>query len=563
MVNEELMLELRRLPDEQIVQLAMIYFSAKELHGIDPILASPKEMKKIRSWIMRFFDVDEYDSPDIRRWFDVSRTDREFMDFFYACHTLYEERSAEECAKFENSVSVFSAETKAAFVELFSGGLEYAAQTDGTVGFVLYDGYAFRKTLILRTNEWVSIIPRDGFFRIADRFQIFHDEQGHRLKCVITEFEEDNETPTVIPFTEAEVKVETFNALRRPMICDPWETLSLIALDVLEKSRLGEDCINAKEKALLPLLSELNLLDTFDPTKQYDFPLLKQYAEKYGKKRLVSTLETLEKQHEPKNLIRIRQHLNRLAYEPLWRELYDRIADSQEEYTGSMIPENRQADFEKMKKTIEDQLHVRGYDGVYPTFRKVGPMRGIHLEKSYDVSYWVGMTRSAEYWIHCTECFSPVNAISIDFACGTAFPKAHETVKDIYSCCFNAGGRRLCKQTYYSESLDENTELQTVVSVAAKRAECKKLTVAEKEADGVISHSWRRFFTLFLIFGTLFSVGFTAAMFLFAVLFTWICDGAQAVAVIMDVAAWLFVFAFSFVGFGVPMAIVTMKADGK
>lgn len=121
MVNEELMVKLRRLPDEQIVQLAMIYFSAKELHGIDPILASPKEMKKIRSWIMRFFDVDEYASPDIRRWFDASRTDREFMDFFYACHTLYEERSAEECAKFENSVSVFSAETKAAFVELFSG----------------------------------------------------------------------------------------------------------------------------------------------------------------------------------------------------------------------------------------------------------------------------------------------------------------------------------------------------------------------------------------------------------------------------------------------------------
>ncbi len=560
MVDKNFALGLSLLSDEQTEQLAMIYFSAKEFFNVDPLNGSPKKAKKIRWWMMKMLeDVEDYPSA-VMRWIDRSRSDSEFFEFFNACYLRNEERLADRQRQFESTISVFSDDIRQSFDELFTGGLEYATQTEDTVSFVLYNGYAFRKTLVLHTGDGT---PDISFGQcIVDRFQLFHDEHGHRLECVTTSFEDDSETPVAIPFTEATNRVEIFSAMRRPIISDPWDMLSVIAFDILEKSRLGEGYINDKEKALLPLLTELDLLSTFDQEKPYAFPLLKQYAEKHGKKRLASALEQLKAHHEPKNLVSLRRHLNRLSYEPLWREIYTLIAESQADYTESIIPKNRQADFEGMKKTIENYLHVLGYEGAYPSFRKVGPMRGLHLENSYDVSYWVGMTRSAEYRIDCTESFSG-NSISIDFACGTAFPKAHETVEDIYSCCFNAGGRRLYKQTYYHESLDENTDLQTVVAAAAKRAECKKLTAAEKAADGVSEHPWRLFFLLFFVFGLMFAVGFTVLMFLFAFLLTWILDGAQAASVICDPIAWLFVFVVSFIGFGVPMALVTVKAGKK
>ena len=155
--------------------------------------------------------------------------------------------------------------------------------------------------------------------------------------------------------------------------------------------------------------------------------------------------ETAPNSKKRENRIRkLVSRLNSQKYEPLFRELYGRIARSQEEYPvraeACCPPELLR---EKRAK-IQTGMESLGYTGSYPDFIKCGTIRGIHPVGSYEKLYFVGMEKRAVFHIHCRE-FVVGEGLGIEFLCGTELLRKGESAGDICSCLFNAGGRRYFK----------------------------------------------------------------------------------------------------------------------
>ena len=67
-------------------------------------------------------------------------------------------------------------------------------------------------------------------------------------------------------------------------------------------------------------------------------------------------------------------------YEPLWREIYNKITESQKEYpskTEYLCNKQLLAD---VRKNIQKYMELKGYKGTYPDFVKYGKLKGLHLE---------------------------------------------------------------------------------------------------------------------------------------------------------------------------------------
>lgn len=72
---------------------------------------------------------------------------------------------------------------------------------------------------------------------------------------------------------------------------------------------------------------------------------------------------------------------------------------------------------------IQTLTESKGYIGTYPDFVKDGVLDGIHLEYLYNMTYFVGMEKRAQYHIHCYESFEDNDVLTVQFLCGAAFLK--------------------------------------------------------------------------------------------------------------------------------------------
>ena len=158
--------------------------------------------------------------------------------------------------------------------------------------------------------------------------------------------------------------------------------------------------------------------------------------------------------------------------------------------------------------------------------------------------------------------FLPGNELQIQFICGTALLKRNEAITDIYSCCFDAKGRRLYKTVYFSPDSEANL-LERYAKIAAKKAECIKLNKYERELFGNDFILWENFLTVLFFAGGLFAALMTVAMILFVCVMTIIEEGFSAVPEAIGMMPWRLCFFVCFFGFGIPMAIVETKAKRK
>ena len=51
-------------------------------------------------------------------------------------------------------------------------------------------------------------------------------------------------------------------------------------------------------------------------------------------------------------------------------------------------------------------MELKGYKGTYPDFVKYEKLKGLHLEESYNVTYFVGMEKRVVYRIYCNEFYN-------------------------------------------------------------------------------------------------------------------------------------------------------------
>ncbi len=111
------------------------------------------------------------------------------------------------------------------------------------------------------------------------------------------------------------------------------------------------------------------------------------------------------------------------------------------------------------------------------------------------------MHKNTAYRIHCQESYC--GGLRLVLLSGTELLRRGEEMGDIYSCMFNANGRRLLRKTEWSTSMDDAaslSKLERQLRIAVKRAELKKLDKDEQEksASGQLKPPKKALRTLFL-----------------------------------------------------------------
>lgn len=387
--------------------------------------------------------------------------------------------------------------------------------------------------------------------------EMTRDGNGYRLTAEYFDEDAGVEKKLELPFRDVEVELEVFRVESNEW--KPWELLAGMAREILFKGEFGEDLLNVRELELLPLLRELEQLDSHSwwSERFVGFPELRVRMERHGFRELEKPLAKAEvvfgTKKWPAHMGRIRAKLNRVKYEPLWRELYRAITESQAEYPCQA---ECHPDFVAVKKKIESKLHRHGYKGKYPDFYKEGEVRGLCVLESYGQSWLICNEKRTVSHIHC-EGSVYFDELLLSFRCGTELLKHGQKPSDIHHCRFDNRGRTILRTVYYSAN--KETDLQQHLAIAMKRAELRKLSKAEQKLDGDtnllgIALVW------LILGGGFFALTGMAALAVIGTAALWATEGLSAAIEMMGELPWGGLTAFAWLGFGGPMALVTILA---
>ena len=577
------MIDISKISSESMQRLAAAYLHATFILGISPLEASKKKQHKIRKHLSKQYAKLKHEftdeiSEDIISVFSAENSDREVLSLLKECHDFEEALAKKKEEQFEADFDVVDESIKSAFKALLQ--LEFWPKIDpagSDIKFVVDDTPAYRKTLTLKNT---AAVPQDKEGYYCKNLEMMLKKEENRF-CFCGELEDPAEETTTtfsIPFENAETEVEIYNACNNVTFWEnPWDFLRTISFAIGMKAELPGDCCNAKEKALLPLIKEIVMLEYWMRLPEQtlsSFSELKKLVRQYGSSKAEMLLSKLEKIKPGDNAFynivkKLKSLLCQKQYEPLWREIYNKILDSQAEYPNKTDSLCDKEMLTGVRGDIQALMESKGYTGTYPDFVKKGALDGIHLEHSYHTTYFVAMEKRARYHIHCYEVLKENDWLTIQFLCGTAFLKKDEEETDIYDCLFNAKGRRLFHTVHHYIPFQTEDEmmaddLETSVTIAVKKAECIKLTKAEqKEFYGKIIPGWGMFWMIFLIVGGIFGIAMTAIMMLLCIIATVAFGFASSIPEILKEMPWGLFLAISWIGFGGAMGIVEVLALRK
>lgn len=342
---------------------------------------------------------------------------------------------------------------------------------------------------------------------------------------------------------------------------NPWRYLSHIAIMILSKNESAPESLNQKEKELIPLLKELSYFSgATELFFEWSFPYLVSYAEKHGHKNMVKALKNVKR--EKRSYIQaysLSNTLSRFHYRPLWRELYQKIKDSQEEYTDRALvtaaPEMRA----EYSATVDRVMHSHGFTGTYPDYIKKDRTHGMISANSYGMSYIICNEKNAVHRVHCVESYADDQRITVEFLCGTAFLKkgACDEEADIHYCMFDSKGKTLFTVVRYD---DTQTTLEQAAEIAVRRATLKKLTAEQRKAvPGTGVPPLFAFLFMFIFAGGAFSILFTLFVLILTAM-TALASGEPVAQMLGDIP-WLFTIGFTWLSFGGAMGIITALGE--
>ena len=474
-----------------------------------------------------------------------------------------------------------------ALLDIMNEGVAPRHERSGDdIYFILNDNNAFRRTLILRGAGKFPCDDLTVFENVNYTFDSvtgIHSITGMTMDTAEYHHVEDVTRCTFeMTFSEAETVFNVYNASLCPGFWDnPWEYLFEIAYSITKKAEVCRELYCPAELELLPLLDELTSLGSFAAIMQRDkdgnvvskasFPRLRELTSKYRGKKADKFFDRLEMPLDINTYYsvaeKLRTYLSLMRFEPLWREIYDAICESQKNYPkkdSGFVSEKRK---KLVRDAIEEELHSHGYEGTYPDFVKTAPMRGLHLEESYGMLYLVGMKRHAIYRIRCDEDECDDGTLCLSFLTGTVLLRRGEACSDIYSCAFNAGGRRVFHTVNFDVPKRGHGMLKTYTDIAVKKAELRPLDKEEKRVyygEPVCNSSLFLFVFvfMFLICGGFFGISFTAVFGIFASVMMMFEDGASFLPALAEFP-WLFCFLFSWIGFGGAISVITLITKRK
>ena len=375
-------------------------------------------------------------------------------------------------------------------------------------------------------------------------------KRGEEYRLVGEAWDEETEEiiPFAIRFSHASVESVPCRADEDFFLNSPWGLLTISATSIMEKYSISEDLLNDGEQELLPLLAELAKLayqrELSAPWNGTDFPQLKACIRNAGYPELLPTFEKLEKDFS--NCRRFQMLFTKLdqgKYEPLFRELWNKIVATQREYPTASQIEIPHIKLVGIRRRVTKMMEELGYCGTYPDFYKTGWVKGIRLAESHGLDFFVCGDKRAAFHIHCKELTG--KKMQLLLFCGTQLLKKNQEPGDILSCMFNTRGRTFTKMVLCE--VEEPGRLETVMPIADKLAQLRKLTREERDQihEGKVpSLAW---FLGFLILGGFF----------FAILFIPLIMGIDALScwragepIVLSDIPWLKLFFATWLAFG-------------
>lgn len=422
---------------------------------------------------------------------------------------------------YENKENIFSYECNSFDEDVKDTFLRIA--DDDTYPFTLKKGNdlyiitdeetSYKRTLILKNAKgW-----KDEILENYSNFRITYNDSEEKY-CFSGECDINSEEPEKfsINFENAQCQTDIFNAFDSLYFNCPWYIICEAAMSIKNKSEFLKESLNKSEQNLMPLIDEVAALYPYSEKTKKDlsFQLLKETANKFAFHNLTKDFEMIE--HLDANDKNIHKHFQKLIntlcqseYEPLWREIFDKLRDTQKEYPHRADILNKDNSIIETRREIQKLMELKGYSGTYPDFYKKGISGNVKIRENYGKSYYIGKNKPAEFFIHCTESYWLEEHFEINFICGTSFLK--EGVKDIYSCTFEDKKNRFFNDVSYYFSLndeeDEPDNLETCVSVAVKTAECIKLNKSERSKyNNSAPLTIEGFFGLYVLFSGVLSL---------------------------------------------------------
>lgn len=547
------------------------YTVSRAVFGVDPISASGKKQKKIRKWVEKNYMLDADYPQSVMNFISKEVSDADFIKFLKACHDEIQLNGTHRERLFDKNSDGLSDDVREAFWALFEhdaycGDIRQNG-TDVQINVEYGAGYDRILTLLNASG-----IPEGEFDCLS--FEIGGlVKEGNEYKLIgdAENYTEDTSISFAISFTDAKVEINLFRADAQMFDGTPWTHLQTVASTILDKYFLPGECLNDREKELLPLIVEISKLSYWahipDEFKEADFSQLKSYILKWGYSALLPLVERLEKGYfndkkKERIIKKLISKLNKQPYEPLWRELYQMIVDSQTDYPSKASACCSIELLKESRTNIQKLMESRGYSGEYPDFVKQGIIRGIHLAESYGMDYFIGFEKNVVYHIHCIEEYVGKH-LRVEFICGTELLRKNESAGDIYSCLFNAKGRRLFRTiSYESEYMnrdgeDETNDLEQRVQIAIKKAELQKLTKEERKVmDGFDISYWKLFFFIFILMGGGFAVLFTIGFILLEIVTCLVFDQPQTIPSMLADTSWWTMFLLSWILYGGIMGII-------
>ena len=545
-------MDIRWIDQKTLGSLAGIYMHGTFLFSKNLLDASARKKRKFRKWAMKHYTAQFYEfSEDIQHCMASDVSDHDFVAFLAACHCEMATRLEERRVKEQQILDGMDAETAAAIKAVLEWEEWSPPRNTGTAWELTVDeSTAFRRCLVLQNVDGEGYSEENY---LVDNLMLEQD----RDRYVITGQLEGADTSLRMSFSNASVRVECFNPVGAVLMADPWQLVSLIANQILEKLSLPGDHGCDKERKLAPLLEELGRLWVAEE----NFPLISELAVAHGLPKVAHLLENENKRQR----FRLHQRLYQSDCEPLWRDIFDRIRVSQADYAKAAEVLCDPQQLLQDRNAITRALNDLGYYGTYPLFEKHGRVDGVHLASSYGQSYFVFHEKEAVFRLLCVENHLWGRS-NIAILATTAFPRKKNNPQDVYSCLFDAKGKRFANEMLdtrcYFDS--EVRDLRQLAQAAAKKAEFRKLTKEERAmCFAPIGSGGGLFLGMFLFAGGLFGILMTIGFALIAVLMALLFGAASEIPELMSSMPWWQILVFCWVGFGASMGIVEVLAKRK
>ena len=570
-------MEVTSMDKRYLRRLTSMYIHVQALLDPEPEEASAHKQRQMREWLCKKYKKPIQSLPaELRDLLTTEAGDTALFPFMKQCQDEMQKLLDGEKRRFYQEASSLPYDARAALWKLSQGTNWPAVTRHGDDLEIAVDGTeAYRRRLFLRG---VSDIPEGEEDLRFGAIELMLTREGDRYRLSGEEFDAmaDDYREYSFTFETAEVITEVYDAINSICVWDhPWTVLITAASSIVAKAYLPGSHCNDLELQMLPLLTELAALDDWDELPSdlpFTFPALKSLAEKHGCDTLVPLFDELgqkepESQEYTSQVQKIIGALCDSSVEPLWREVFEKIHESQAAYPDKADICCPAPILTATREEIAAQMKQHGFDGTYPNFVKVGPLRGIHLEDSYDTAHFIGPKSHMVSRIHCIETVID-RELTVQFLCGTALLADGEEAEDIYACLFDDGARHLFHHTEYTALLYEPDytytpkDLAICVSVAAKKAQLQRLSKEELNAyTGTKDASMRTFLTFLVVVGGIFGLTMTLGMMGLTALIA-LCFGANVGAIVWSVPWWL-VILFCWVGYGGTMGIITMLAKRR